>query len=307
LTNYLLQQNFYGDFAMTKRQMICVADIKLPVFPKPNKPDKMINILKYTELDCDHCGSKLLKSNYRISKAKNHFCSRNCSDLWKKTAFVGENNPQYGKKANKETKQKQSIAMKQQWKNPAYVSKVLSNREKALKEYQQVYGVSVGWSPESRQRRKDSFIRNFGYEHNWSSPESRQKCEESTIRLYGSGSLEIAQSAITEEVIEQRRRTLIETRTGKSYEEYEAMMPERDAYYRDVRRITEQQPIHLLEHSEKRGVHWVMENAYHLDHIIPINYGFLNGIPAEEIGHISNLRFIPWLENIQKSDKLLED
>lgn len=292
---------------MKKRQMVCVADIEKPVFPKPNKPNKMINILNYAELDCEYCGSKLLKAKSRLSKAKHHFCSLKCSDLWKKTSYCGKNNPAYGKKASKETKQKQSNAMKNKWKDPEYVNKVLASRIETLTHFRKTYGYTPGWSPEANEKRKEAFLENYGYEHNWSSPEVRQKCEETTIELYGSGSLEIAQAAITNEVIEQRRKTLIETMTGKTYEEYEAMLPKKDAYYKKVRRITEQQPLHLLEHHEKRAAHYHTNEAYHLDHIIPISYGFINDIPPEIIGDISNLRFIPWLENVKKCNKIMEE
>lgn len=292
---------------MTEKNLICVKDINMPVFPKPARPNQMININGYTEISCDKCGNKLLKSNYRITKAKNHFCCVACSDLWKKTAFLGENSPQYGKKSSEDTKQKQSIAMKKRWKNPAYIGKVLSAREKSLREYQKTHGYPVGWSPEAIEKRKQSYVENYGTSHNWSNEECRQKCEETTIQLYGSGSLEMAKAGITKDVIERRRRSLITKMTGLEYQEYLEHLPIKDAYYKAVRRFTEQQPIDLLEDSEKRARMDDDPNAYHLDHIVPISYGFLNGIPPEEIADISNLRFIPWLENIQKSNKLLEE
>jgi hypothetical protein len=64
--------------------------------------------------------------------------------------------------------------------------------------------------------------------------------------------------------------------------------------------ITKQQQIHLLEYSDKRG-----KKSYHLDHIYPVSKGFKNKIPPEIIGDLSNLRFIPWLDNLKKADKLI--
>lgn len=87
---------------------------------------------------------------------------------------------------------------------------------------------------------------------------------------------------------------------GISYEDYLMRISDKELYYRLVDSITKQQPIHLLEHSEKRG-----KKSYHLDHIYPVSKGFKNKIPPEVIGDISNLRFISWLDNLKKADKLI--
>jgi hypothetical protein len=70
-------------------------------------------------------------------------------------------------------------------------------------------------------------------------------------------------------------------------------------YRTEVDRITRSQPIHLLENYEKRG-RAGDEGTYHLDHRTSVWFGYKNNISPEEIGHISNLRFIHWLENQKK-------
>lgn len=70
----------------------------------------------------------------------------------------------------------------------------------------------------------------------------------------------------------------------------------KSAYYKEVWAITESQPLYTLTNHEKRHF-----KGYHLDHIIPISYGFKNELPADVIGHISNLQFIPYKENMLKS------
>lgn len=90
-----------------------------------------------------------------------------------------------------------------------------------------------------------------------------------------------------------------------TYEEYLAKLSHKKLYYRTVISITNLQPIYILENYNKRAPA-PQNDAYHLDHIYPIIKGFENKIPPEIIGDISNLRFIPWKENLQKSDKLLE-
>ncbi len=73
-------------------------------------------------------------------------------------------------------------------------------------------------------------------------------------------------------------------------------------YYAKVWEVTEQQPLHILENSDKRG--W---KNYHLDHIYPISMGFLKKIPPEKIGNIKNLRFIHHEENIIKGSKITNE
>ena len=145
----------------------------------------------------------------------------------------------------------------------------------------------------------------YGASHNWSDKECREKCEQTTIERHGRPSVEIAREAIDTDTIERRRRTLVETVSGVSYEAYEAKLEGKEKYYKRVRRLTEQQPLHLLENFEKRGRLDTGEGAYHLDHIVPVSYGWINGIPEEIIADISNLRFIPGRDNIIKGAKHL--
>jgi hypothetical protein len=44
-------------------------------------------------------------------------------------------------------------------------------------------------------------------------------------------------------------------------------------------------------------------DGYHLDHIIPIHYGFVNGILPTIIADVNNLQMLTWRENIIKSNK----
>jgi len=86
---------------------------------------------------------------------------------------------------------------------------------------------------------------------------------------------------------------------GIKYDEYLKIIPDLDKYKLDVVKITRQQPIHNLLNYDKRGNSGV-EGSYQLDHKFSISEGFKNGVPAEIIGGIKNLEFIPWEENIKK-------
>ena len=77
---------------------------------------------------------------------------------------------------------------------------------------------------------------------------------------------------------------------------------EKKLYYAMVWEVTEQQPLYILENSDKRG--W---KNYHIDHIYPISMGFKEKIPPERIGNIKNLRFIHYTENLDKGSKITNE
>ena len=77
---------------------------------------------------------------------------------------------------------------------------------------------------------------------------------------------------------------------------------EKKLYYATVWRVTEEQPLRILENFDKRG--W---KDHHLDHIYPIAMGFHNNISPKKIGNIKNLRFIPYKENLSKGSTLTNE
>ena len=89
--------------------------------------------------------------------------------------------------------------------------------------------------------------------------------------------------------------------TNLSEIEYEQVLSEKKKYYNEVHKITKRQAIHTLEFHEKRGKAKKGTDHYQLDHIIPISEGFRDNIDPNIIGDISNLRFIPWKENILRN------
>jgi hypothetical protein len=74
-------------------------------------------------------------------------------------------------------------------------------------------------------------------------------------------------------------------------------------YELDVDRITKHQSLHLLKNYDKPRGRAGTEGAYQVDHIISKDEGFKQGIPAEEIANIKNLRIISWEENARKHTK----
>ena len=46
-----------------------------------------------------------------------------------------------------------------------------------------------------------------------------------------------------------------------------------------------------------------VSGGYQLDHIISVKEGFINNIPTDELSHVSNLRMLPWIENLKRNRK----
>lgn len=101
---------------------------------------------------------------------------------------------------------------------------------------------------------------------------------------------------------EQRMLGIAKRNGFSTHEEYRASLDAWKAYRLDVWRITNQQPLHLLENYDRRGINGE-DGAYTLDHIISIRKGFNEGISPEQIGGIQNLQMLPWLDNITKGWK----
>jgi hypothetical protein len=95
---------------------------------------------------------------------------------------------------------------------------------------------------------------------------------------------------------------LVKRYSGVDYDTYLLILPEQEKYRREVNKLTNQQPIHLLSNYEKRGVSGKI-GAYHLDHKYSILEGFKNNIKPEIIASLNNLVFIPWEENVIKRTK----
>lgn len=94
---------------------------------------------------------------------------------------------------------------------------------------------------------------------------------------------------------------------GENHPRWNPNKSEKRKYAYECNKVTSQFDLSILENSDKpRGLCGV-DGAYQLDHIIPIQYGFDNNIPPEIIGHIDNLRFIPWKENNAKRNKLIRN
>lgn len=80
---------------------------------------------------------------------------------------------------------------------------------------------------------------------------------------------------------------------------------EKRKYYYLVWAETEKQPLNTLKYYTKRCFRG--PRCYHLDHIYPISRCYLDGIPPEKCGHITNLRFIKAKDNVDKGHTMTEE
>jgi len=89
-------------------------------------------------------------------------------------------------------------------------------------------------------------------------------------------------------------------------DEWKDMIGDKEVYYREVWRITKQQPLETLENFDKRGNSGI-KGSYQIDHIYPISKGFINGVEPSEIGNIKNLQMLPWEENREKGNNIIKN
>jgi len=76
--------------------------------------------------------------------------------------------------------------------------------------------------------------------------------------------------------------------------------PIKRAYYQQVWDITELNNKNV-KNIELRGL------TFHLDHIIPISFGFYYNISPNIIGDVNNLRIVSFKDNFNKNQQITED
>ena len=73
-----------------------------------------------------------------------------------------------------------------------------------------------------------------------------------------------------------------------------------------VWKYTYRNNLNLLENFHKRGRSDLCEDAHHIDHIIPIIYGFNNNILPHIIGGMKNLQMLHYKENCSKGGNYIK-
>jgi len=137
---------------------------------------------------CINCGVDI---EVLVSDDKK-YCSRKCCDEHKKIIYVGEKNPMFGKVKTQESKDLHSKITKKLWSDENYKNKV----RKSKLEYNQNNEFPFGWKPESKIKRKNTFLERYGTTHNWKDDECRKKINNTCIERYGLSMTEIAHKGL---------------------------------------------------------------------------------------------------------------
>lgn len=160
---------------------------------------------------------------------------------------------------------------------------------------------NIGWrhKPETIKKMKESCVR--GKSHKWFgktySEEEKKAKRKQSQEFWKAAPDDFKKNCAIK--ISNKLKIIHEEKIGSDVN-YKTRLAEKEYYYKEVRRFTKRQSLRLLKNYEKRGRSGI-KGAYHLDHLYSIKMGFDNAIPAEIIGHISNLSFIKWEVNTKKS------
>ena len=172
---------------------------------------RVIKVKRITKI-CEYCDDEFEVK--RTSKHPHRFCSRKCTDLWKKeNALKGEDNPNYGRKHTVEWKKSASDRAKRLWESQKHREKVAKGQHKFLVEH----GYWWGWSEASKVKRKETMLKKHGIEHNWNGKFGKGECDKTCIEKYSKSNVKLRQNGITKEIWHKRRRAVIENRYKISF------------------------------------------------------------------------------------------
>jgi len=143
-------------------------------------------------------------------------------------------------------------------------------------------------NPEVLARRRQTMTARWGGPSTFESPVLRSRAEETCIEKFGVHNIFLSPTFISSSMDKKLLKS-----HEKTWQQYIDDLPEFHDYRRKVDRITRLQPIENLENYDKWG-------DYHLDHKFSVAEGFRQGVSPEVIGDITNLEFIPAVDNMRK-------
>jgi hypothetical protein len=153
--------------------------------------------------------------------------------------------------------------------------------------------------PELYQKKVDTYISKTGFKGHWkNNPEVKEQCRETFAKTK-------AQGKHKKVVRSETWRTKVQATWDKKYEEQN--LADYEKYRVVVNKITRRNYTKYKNLIETNGLTKCKEN--HLDHIFSVSEAWRNGVDPEIVGHWTNLRVIPAVENMSKnarSDKTLE-
>ena len=182
----------------------------------------------------------------------------------------------------------------------------LAQRKRNLKKRGVEYTLQ---DPDVQLKRQQTCIKKYGVTNPFQANIIKERIRSANIEKYG-----VEWTSQVPWVQEKMKKTMIEryghhntfcdrdiwnlghiARTGKTHEEFLETADEMRLYRNRVTSVSNAQPLHLLENSDKRG-----RDDHHLDHKFSVIDGFEKGILPDIVGHFANLQFIPAKENLLK-------
>jgi len=133
---------------------------------------------------CKYCDSEFDIRKSQLKYGRGKYCSRKCSDLHKKETYIGENNPMYGNELSERRKKQNSKIMKELWASGSHYEKY----KKGIDEFVKENGYFPGTDKESVEKRKQTMLKRYGVEHNWSGEYGRRNCDKTVMKKYGKAS-----------------------------------------------------------------------------------------------------------------------
>lgn len=157
------------------------------------------------KLNCLFCGSEFedLKRFGKKEGVQKKYCSRKCKDTHQKELYQGEGNPVYGQEHSEEWKKWQSDRVTKMWESEEHRQKVQKGQEK----FRKYNGHWCGTDEDSKNRRRETYLEQYGVDHNWKVKEIREKCEITSIKNTGLTTHERARKALL-----RKKETTIETK-----------------------------------------------------------------------------------------------
>lgn len=166
-----------------------------------------------TRISCEFCGTEFEVRKQKIEKYGVKYCSKKCSSSHKKTTYLKEGNPRFGKKQTETWKKNMSQKMGKKWKNEEYVKNVKIGKYRFFVEN----GYYPGTDEKSKENRKKTMIDKYGVEHNWNGKYGERDCDKTTLNLYG----KMATQMLIEYSHYYNKKTDIEKMFEKMLEELE--------------------------------------------------------------------------------------
>lgn len=282
-----MNKEFIDEYLINKQRRI--TDKRIAKFCPGVTREELFLIYNDTETPLcrnPNCSKKAMFKNFSVGY--NLYCSKECSyNCPIKIEGEKATSLKNGSKAITVAKSKVTLFNKFGVTNAFNIKEV---REKQLKSITK----NDEWKKKRENTNKERFnhVSYAGSEDYYNNFENiLKKSKETCISKYGH------EFACQSEIVKTSTKN---TKISNGNQIPDELLTEFEHYSRLAWSITRKQDLKKLKNYNKRGRADSKDDAYHLDHIISIKMGFMNGYTPEEIGSINNLQMLPHSMNTSK-------